>query len=97
MVFFLALTLTVYVVFGERPVTTLLAEVPSVVESCVHEEPLFVLYCQRSAVAEEDALIVKPFAVMLLTLNVTVGAVLSIAVSVTFLLPDGARYCPHVE
>ena len=36
-------------------------------------------------------------AVMLLTLNVTVGAVLSIAVSVTFLLPDGARYCPHVE
>lgn len=42
----------------------LLAEVPAVVENCVHVEPLSVLYCQISAVAEEVADIVTPLAVM---------------------------------
>ena len=75
----------------------LLAVVPAVVENCVHVDPLSVLYCQISAVAEEDAVIVTPFAVMLLVVKDTVGAVRSMAVSVTFLLPDGARYWPQVE
>ena len=70
----------------------MLADVPAVVENCVQLDPLFVLYCQISAVAEDVALIVKPLAVIALVENVTVGAVLSIAVNVTFLLPDGARY-----
>ena len=70
----------------------LLAEVPAVVENCVQVEPLSELYCQISAVAEDDALIVTPFAVMLLVVKDTVGAVRSMAVSVTFLLPEGARY-----
>ena len=91
--FFLALTLTVYVVFGDNPVIALLAVVPSVEESVDQLEPLFVLYWNRSAVAEDVALIVKPLAVIALVENVTVGAVLSIAVSVTFLLP----VCPSVN
>lgn len=47
----------------------MLALVPAVVENCVQLVPPFVLYCQISAVAEEDADILKPYAVMLETLQ----------------------------
>lgn len=62
-------------------VSVILALVPAVVENCVHVEPLLVLYCQISAVAEDVPLILNPLAVTLLTEQDTVGAVLSIAVS----------------
>lgn len=77
--FFLALTLTEYVVFGESEVSVVFALVPAVVENCVQEVPPLVLYCQMSAVAEEVALILKPPAVMLLTEQDTVGAARSMA------------------
>ena len=52
---------------------------PSVVESVANVEPLLVLYCQLSAVAEEVAEIVNPLAVIFETEQLTVGALLSIA------------------
>ena len=51
-------------------------------ESCVQVEPPFTLYCQMSAVAEEEAEILKPFAVIFEVLKVTVGALRSMLVSV---------------
>ena len=71
--------------FGDSPVSVILAEVPAVVENCVYEEPPLVLYCQISAVAEEEADILKPFAVMFDTLQDTVGAVRSMSAS--FMVP----------
>ena len=64
----------------------LLADVPAVVENCVHVEPLSMLYCQMSAVAEDVAEIVTPLAVMLEVESDTVGAVLSIVSSVIVVL-----------
>ena len=61
--------------FGESEERVMLALVPAVVENCVHELPPFRLYCHISYVAEEDAEIVKPLAVMLETEQDTVGAV----------------------
>ena len=52
---------------GESVERVTLALVPAVVENCVQEVPPFKLYCQRSAVAEEDAEILNPLAVMLET------------------------------
>ena len=60
----------------------MLALVPAVVENCVQLVPPFVLYCQISAVADEEAEILKPYAVMPETLQDTVGAVRSMFVSV---------------
>ena len=60
--------------FGDKDESVMLAEVPAVVENCVHEVPLFKLYCHMSAVAEEDAEILNPLAVMLETEQETVGA-----------------------
>ena len=60
----------------------MLALVPAVVENCIQLVPPFVLYCQISAVAEEDADILKPYAVMPEMLQDTVGAVRSMFVSV---------------
>ena len=51
-----------------------LALVDAVVENCVQLEPPFVLYCQMSAVAEDVAEILNPFAVTFDVLKVTVGA-----------------------
>lgn len=64
----------------------LLAEVPAVVENCVHVEPLSVLYCQISAVAEEVAEIVTPLDVMLDVESDTVGAARSMVSSVIVVL-----------
>ena len=64
----------------------LLAEVPAVVENCVHVEPLSVLYCQISAVAEEVADIVTPLAVMPDVESDTVGAARSMVSSVIVVL-----------
>ena len=64
----------------------LLADVPAVVENCVHVEPLSMLYCQMSAVAEDVAEIVTPLAVMLEVERDTVGAVRSIVSSVIVVL-----------
>ena len=64
----------------------MLADVPAVVENCVHVEPLSMLYCQISAVAEDVAAIVTPLAVMLEVESDTVGAVLSIVSSVIVVL-----------
>ena len=50
-----------------------------------------------SDVAEDVALIVKPDAVIEPAVKDTVGAVRSMAVSVTFLLPEGPTYCPQGE
>lgn len=72
-----------YVVFGERPVIAFDALVPSVVESVVKVEPLLVLYCHLSAVAEEVAEIVNPLAVIFETEQLTVGPLLSIALRST--------------
>ena len=66
--------------------SALLAEVPAVVENCVQVEPLSVLYCQMSAVAEDVAESVTPFAVMFDVVSETVGAVLSMVSSVTVVL-----------
>ena len=77
MLFFRALTLTEYVVLGESEESVVFALVPAVVENCVQLVPPLVLYCQISAVAEDVALILNPFAVMLLTEQDTVGAVRS--------------------
>ena len=44
-----------YDVFGESPVIVLLADVPAVVENCVHVEPPSVEYCHTSQVVEADA------------------------------------------
>ena len=52
------------------------------VENCVQDEPPFTLYCQISAVAEDEADILKPFAVIFEVLKVTVGALRSMVVSV---------------
>ncbi len=60
----------------------LLAVVPAVVENCVQVDPLSVLYCHISAVAEDDADIVTPFAVMFEADSETVGAFRSIVSSV---------------
>ena len=49
--------------FGESEESVILALVPAVVENCVQPEPPFVLYCQTSAVAEDVAEILNPFAV----------------------------------
>ena len=46
-------------------------------ENCVQDDPLFVLYCQMSEVADEVAEILNPLAVMLDVLKDTVGAVRS--------------------
>ena len=70
-------------VFGESEERVMLALVPAVVENCVHELPPFRLYCHISDVAEEDAEIVKPLAVMLETEQDTVGAVRSMLFRVT--------------
>lgn len=59
------------------------ALVPSVVESVVKVEPLLVLYCHLSAVAEEVAEIVNPLAVIFETEQLTVGPLLSIALRST--------------
>ena len=59
-----------------------LALVDAVVENCVQLEPQFVLYCQTSAVAEDVAEILNPFAVTFYELNVTVGVERSMVVSV---------------
>ena len=64
----------------------LLAEVPAVVENCVHVEPLSMLYCQMSAVADDVAEIVTPLAVMLEGESDTVGAVRSMVSSVIVVL-----------
>ena len=64
----------------------LLAEVPAVVENCVHVEPLSMLYCQISAVAEDVAVIVTPLAVMLDVERDTVGAARSMVSSVIVVL-----------
>ena len=64
----------------------MLAEVPAVVENCVHVEPLSVLYCQISAVADEVAEMVTPPAVIADVERDTVGAVLSMVSSVTLVL-----------
>ena len=63
--------------FGERDESVTEADVPAVVENCVQEEPLFVLYCQISEVADDVAEILKPLAVILDVLKETVGAVRS--------------------
>ena len=63
--------------FGESEDSVTEADVPAVVENCVQEEPLFVLYCQMSEVADEVAEILNPLAVMLEVLKDTVGAVRS--------------------
>ena len=55
----------------------MLALVPAVEEKVVQELPLFVLYRQVSQVADAEADILNPFAVMLEVLKVTVGAVRS--------------------
>ena len=60
----------------------MLALVPAVEENVVQKLPLFVLYCQVSQVAEAEADILNPFAVMLEVENETVGAARSIFVSV---------------
>ena len=73
-------------VFGESPVIALLAVVPAVVENCVQVEPLSVLYCQISAVADEVAEIVTPPAVIADVERDTVGAVLSMVSSVIVVL-----------
>ena len=75
--FFLARTLTEYVVFGVSEESVVFALVPAVVENCVQFVPPSVLYCQMSAVAEDVALILNPLAVMFEALHETVGAVLS--------------------
>ena len=63
--------------FGESDESVTLALVDAVVENCVQLEPPFVLYCQMSAVADDVADILNPFAVTFDVLNVTVGAALS--------------------
>ena len=63
--------------FGERDESVTEADVPAVVENCVQEEPLLVLYCQMSEVADDVAEILKPLAVILDVLKETVGAVRS--------------------
>ena len=68
--------------FGESEDNVTLALVDAVVENCVQLEPPFTLYCQMSAVAEEEAEILKPLAVMFEVLKVTVGALRSMVVSV---------------
>ncbi len=68
---------------GESVERVTLALVPAVVENCVQEVPPFKLYCQRSAVAEEDAEILNPLAVMLETEQDTVGAERSMLFRVT--------------
>ena len=68
--------------FGESEDNVTLALVDAVVENCVQLEPPFVLYCQTSAVAEDVAEILNPFAVTFDVLNVTVGAERSMVVSV---------------
>ena len=68
--------------FGESEDNVTLALVDAVVENCVQLEPPFVLYCQMSAVAEDVAEILNPFAVAFDVLNVTVGAERSMVVSV---------------
>ena len=60
-----------------------LALVPAVDENCVQVLPPFRLYCQMSAVAEEDAEILNPLAVMLETEQDTVGAERSMLFRVT--------------
>ena len=60
-----------------------LALVPTVVENCVQEVPPFRLYCQMSDVAEDEAEIVKPLAVMPETEQDTVGAERSMLLRVT--------------
>ena len=68
---------------GESEERVILALVPAVVENCVHEVPPFKLYCQISAVAEEEAEILKPLAVILDIEQDTVGAERSSKGSVT--------------
>ena len=68
--------------FGESEDSVTLALVDAVVENCVQFEPPFVLYCQMSAVAEDVAEILNPFAVTFEVLKVTVGAERSMVVSV---------------
>ena len=69
--------------FGDNEESVILADVPAVVENCVHEVPPFRLYCQMSEVADEVADILKPFAVILETEQETVGAERSMLLSVT--------------
>ena len=69
--------------FGDRDERVMLAEVPAVVENCVHVLPPFRLYCQMSEVAEEEPDILNPLAVMPVTEHETVGALRSIELSVT--------------
>ena len=70
-------------VLGESVERVTLALVPAVVENCVQEVPPFRLYCQMSDVAEEDAEILKPLAVMPETEQDTVGAERSMLFRVT--------------
>ena len=69
--------------FGDKEESVILADVPAVVENCVHVLPPFRLYCQMSEVADEVADILKPFAVILETEQETVGAERSMLLSVT--------------
>ena len=70
-------------VLGESEERVTLALVPAVVENCVQEVPPFRLYCQMSDVAEDEAEIVKPLAVMPETEQDTVGAERSMLLRVT--------------
>lgn len=63
--------------FGESEDNVTLALVDAVVENCVQLEPPFVLYCQMSAVAEDVAEILNPFAVTFDVLKVTVSTLFS--------------------
>ena len=68
---------------GESEESVTVALVPAVAENCVQVLPPFRLYCQISDVAEDEAEIVKPLAVILETEQDTVGAVRSMLLRVT--------------
>ena len=78
LVFFLALTLTRYVVFGDRDDRTIDAFVDDEVENFVQLLPSLRLYSHTSAVAEEVEDILNPLADILDIEHETDGAVLSI-------------------
>lgn len=69
--------------FGESEDSTALALVDTFEEKVVQFAPPFKLYCQLSAAAEDDAEILKPFAVIFDVLNLTVGALRSIVLRST--------------
>ena len=72
-----------YDVFGESPVIFLLADVPAVVENCVHVEPPSVEYCHTSQVVEATADTVTADSVTPDVEIVAVGATRSIPFNVT--------------